>query len=330
MATLKDVANEVGVSVATVSYVLNGTGSVSQAVKNKVNKAVAKLGYRPNRRAQAMRTGVTKSIGLILPDLTNPFFPELAQKVETAARKKGFIVLLFDTQNEPQAEVEVFNILEQHGVDGIIWCPVSKAVPKTSKSMSCPIVVVDRPIGGFDVVQSDYKQGGVLLAEYVGQSGHVCLGLLSGPGDIESACQRRDSFVSALPDGIDIVWDVEVPFSMELTSDARSKLNEDVASLIVCGDDVIAVGAIKELNAMGLRVPEDVSVVGFDNIPWSTVVKPQLTTISQPLGALGAEAFKLLVTKMAEPEQTTKKIILDVELVVRESVAKPRGGMVRR
>jgi len=319
MATLKDVAKEVGVSIATVSYVLNDTGTVSKDVSNKVRAAVKKLGYRPNKKAQAMKTGVSNSIGLILPDLTNPFFPELAQKIEIMARKKGFTVILFNTLNKDDLEEEGFNILEQHGVDGIIWCPASNTTPKYLKTISSPIVVVDRPIKGFDTVQSDYKQGGALLSEYVNNSGHKNIALISGLQNIESAKQRRLGFIENLSSDIKIDWEIEEAFSMELSDSAKEKLEENKATLIVCADDVIAIGAINTLDNFGVKVPLDVSVLGFDNIPWSKVVRPQLTTINQPIASISREAVNLLVNKIQEPDPTVKTIVLGVDLIERDS-----------
>lgn len=322
MTTLKDVAKEVGVSIATVSYVLNGTGSVSEAVQARVHKAVKKLGYRPNRKAQAMRTGISNSIGMMIPDLTNPFFPELAQKVEIASRRIGFTVILFDAQEDTSAEEEGFKILDQHGVDGIIWCPVGSSVPDSARSAKCPIVLIDRPLEGFDVVQSDYSQGGQLLAEYAIKSGHRKIGLLSGPHQIESARQRRSGFLEAISDKAELVWDIEVPFSRNLPKNARAKLKEREATLILAADDVVAIGAMKALDELGLEIPADISIVGFDNIPWSTVVKPELTTINQPVSAIGSEAVALLVSKISNPGQPVKKIVLAVELIERDSVMK--------
>ena len=320
MVTLKDVAREVEVSVATVSYVLNGKGSVSPAVQEKVHEVVKKLGYRPNRKAQAMRTGLTRSIGLILPDLTNPFFPALAQKVEIAARSVGLTVTLFDTHNQQQAEEEGFNILHQHGVDGIICCPVSDKLPAIASTLNCPVVIIDRPVDGFDVVQSDYRRGGELIAEYVKASGHKRIGMLSGPADIASARQRRQGVLGSLSADIEIVWEAEVPFSRQLTTQALEYIKSDQVSMILAADDVIAIGAINELDELGIRVPEDVSVMGFDNMPWSTLVKPHLTTINQPIDSIGSEAVTLLLQKIHAPDAPVKTVVLSVNLIERDSV----------
>lgn len=323
MTTLKDVARAVGVSVATVSYVLTGRGSVSKETSVRVMAAVKKLGYRPNRTAQAMRTGFTQSIGLLLPDLTNPFFPQLAQKIENAARQRDFSVLLVDCQSNSDTEAEAFNLLKQQGVDGIIWCPASDSAPDSIHSVGCPVVIIDRPISGFDSVYSDYYKGGRLLGEYALSMGHTEVGLLSGPSHIEGARKRRQGFIDAVTGSdktLNIVWDLEVPFSTELTEESLLRLTKKDVSLIVAADDLIAVGAISALNEIGLHVPEDVSVTGFDNIPWSTVVTPKLTTINQAISAMGGEAVDILAEKISEPSMPIRTVLLDVELVERHSV----------
>ncbi len=328
MTTLKDVANAVGVSVATVSYVLTGRGSVSKETSLKVMAAVKKLGYRPNRTAQAMRTGFTQSIGLLLPDLTNPFFPQLAQKIENAARQRDFSVLLVDCQSNPDTEAEAFNLLKQQGVDGIIWCPSSDIAPDSIHSVGCPVVLIDRPISGFDSVYSDYYKGGQLLGEYALSMGHTQVGLLSGPKHIEGARKRRQGFIDSVtgPDkNLTIVWDLEVPFSTELSPESLQRLNEKDVTLIVAADDLIAVGAISALNEIGQRVPEDVSVTGFDNIPWSTVVTPKLTTINQAISAMGGQAVDILAEKISEPDMPIRTVLLDVELVERHSVKRVKA-----
>ena len=321
MATLKDVAKQVGVSVATVSYVLTGRGSVSQEVSKKVMTAVNELGYRPNRKAQAMRTGISNSIGMILPDLTKPYFPLLAQQVENAARKAGFVVLLVDCQNQVEAEQEGIDLLAQQSVDGVIWFPIDKEVPKNLDKLGFPVVLIDRSLPGFDTVHCDFTRGGALQAEYAIKLGHKRVGLLSGPKTIESARKRRKGFITAAGNKLDLVWDIEVPFSTSLTDEARKALQRNEVSMVVCADDLIAIGTMGAINEAGLKIPEQVSVVGFDNISWSTVVTPKLTTINQPIGAIGAEAFSILQQKIASPNGTTRTIILDVELVERASTA---------
>lgn len=323
MTTVKDIAAAVGVSVATVSNVLNGRPNVGRATRERVLRIAQQMDYRPNRAAQAMRTGRTRAIGLVLPDLTNPFFPELAQAVENTARSLGLLVCLVDSQSRPEGEADGFSLLLQHAVDGIIWCPLGSRVPAQMKNPARPVVLIDRPRAGYAVVHSNYLMGGRLLAEYATRMGHRRVGLLSGPQHIESARQRRDGFVKALPQGSEIAWEVCVGFDGVLTEEAcRALKQRRRATLIVAGNDLIAIGAIRRLAELGVRVPEEVSVTGFDNIRWTDLLTPRLTTIAQPVGAIGARAVELVQERMSGGKIDKQRTVFDVELVERDSVRK--------
>lgn len=320
MATLKDIASIVGVSVATVSYVLTGRGSVSDEVKEKVLAVAKDIGYKPNRKAQAMRTGMSKCIGLVIPDLTNPFYPELAQKIESAARAAGFSVIMMDCENDSSNEEEGLNLLEQQGIDGIIWCPTgSKSLARLAQ-LDCPTVLIDRAHPDFDAVHCDYVRGGALLAEYAIRCGHRKVGLLNGPQDIESARQRRLGFINAAGDDLEICWEVEGPFLPQLPEAAQAALQRADVSMVVAANDLIAIGAIDVLQQAGIAVPEQVSVVGFDNIPWSALITPKLTTINHAVANIANEAMDILVQKISAPEKPVRTVVLGVELVERQSV----------
>src|ERR1700757_1491241 len=243
MATVKDIAATAGVSVATVSNVFNDKPNVGRATRQKVLRVAKQLDYRPNRAAQAMRTGRTRAIGLVLPDLTNPFFPELAQAVENTARSRGLLVCLIDSQSRPEGEADGFALLMQHAVDGIIWCPLGPRRPAQLKSLARPVVLIDRPRPGYAVVHSNYRMGGRLLAQYALRMGHTRVGLLSGPQNIESARQRRDGVVSASPDKIEVAWEVNVGFDGVLSTEATDALlkHRKKATLVVAGNDLIAI-----------------------------------------------------------------------------------------
>ncbi|HET9107321.1 MAG TPA: LacI family DNA-binding transcriptional regulator [Steroidobacteraceae bacterium] len=321
MPTIKDLAARVGVSVATVSNVLNGKPNVGAAVRDKVLRAAKELGYQPHRAAQAMRTGRTRAIGLVLPDLTNPFFPQLAQAVENTARHLGLLVCLIDSQGGTEGESDGLILLSQHGVDGIIWCPVGPHIPAPLRDLDRPVVLIDRPKPGFAAVHSNYLQGGQLLARYALQQGHTRVGLLSGPSDLESAQQRRNGFIRAYPKRIRVAWEVRVGFDGILTREARDTLlRRQRASLIVAGNDLIAINAMHFLAEHGISVPDDVSVTGFDDISWAKVVSPRLTTIAQPLTAIGNRAVELLQGAMSGSKIPSRPTIFDVTLVERDSV----------
>jgi LacI family transcriptional regulator len=323
VVTVKDVAAAVGVSVATVSNVLNDRPNVGESTRRKVMEVARQLGYRPNRAAQAMRTGRTRAIGLVLPDLTNPFFPELAQAVENKARSLGLLVCLIDSQGSLHSESNGCSLLLQHAVDGIIWCPLGPRLPASLKKLSAPIVLIDRPRPGYAVVHSNYEMGGRLLAQYALRMGHTRVGLLSGPQNLESARQRREGFVKAFPNDIEIAWEVSVPFDGVLTAEAIELLvHRRKATLVVAGNDLIAISAIRSLGERGVVVPRDVSVTGFDNIRWTDVVTPRLTTIAQPVGAIGARAVQMMLDKIEGKKVDAARAIFDVELIERDSVAR--------
>jgi LacI family transcriptional regulator len=321
MATVKDIATAVGVSVATVSNVLNGKPNVGQTIRRKVLQTAKQLRYRPNRAAQAMRTGRTRAIGLVLPDLTNPFFPELAQAVENRARSLGLLVCLIDSQGRADGESDGFALLMQHAVDGIIWCPLGPRPPAALKKLDRPVVLIDRPGPGYAVVHSNYLMGGRLLAQYALRMGHTRVGLLSGPLDLESARQRRDGFVNGAPDEIDIAWEVNVGFDGILTAQAVDALKRRRnVTLIVAGNDLIAISTIRWLSEHGVEVPDEVSITGFDNIRWTDVVTPRLTTIAQPVGAIGKKAVDLMHGSMSGEKISAQHTVFDVGLIERDSV----------
>lgn len=321
MATIKDVARKVGVSVATVSNALNNKPNVGTDVRQKVLRAARQLGYRPHRAAQAMRQGRTRSIGLVLPDLTNPFFPQLAQAVENTARKLGLLVCLIDSQGTARGENDGLSLLSQHGVDGIIWCPVGPGIPPRLRALQRPVVLIDRPLPEFAAVHSNYLLGGQLLAEYALRRGHTRVGLLSGPRKLESAQQRRNGFLCAFPDRLAVAWEVRVGFDGALTAEARQALlRRRRATLIVAGNDLIAINAIRFLAQHGIDVPGDVSITGFDDISWAKIVSPRLTTIAQPLAAIGTRAVELLRDRMAGATVPAQATVFDVALVERDSV----------
>lgn len=323
MATLKDVATRAGVSTATVSYVLNGTGSISPEVAERILHAVEALGYRPNRSARALRTGRSRTLGLVLPDLTNPFFPELAQAVEHAARMKGYAVILIDSREEAEVEEQGFMLLAEYGIEGAIWCPISAHVLARP---SFPTVVIDRPIEGFDLVRADLRQGGALIAEYALELGHQRVGLLSGPQHLASARLRREGFLEVARDHLEVVWEVEVAFSRKLNEEAVAALQANEASLIVAANDTLAIGALSVLHTLSKRVPEEVSLLGFDDIPWAELVYPSLSTVKQPLTELGSEAVSLLHRRLQEPGLPLQQLLLDVKLVVRNSARAVHGS----
>ncbi len=324
--TLRDIAKLTGVSAATVSYVLNGKGSVGANVQKRVRETAKQLGYRANHVAKATRTGQTLSMGLILPDLKNPFFPQLAQTVQGAARRAGYAVFLVDSEGSVEVEQESAEDLIRRGVEGIIWCPATERDSLAEYRDDVPIVVVDRPLPNYDTISSDYHAGGGLLAEHLLSYGHKRIGMVVGPQSLSSARQRRDGFVEHLGGQAVVAWEVENPFSIDLSEQTHRHLRELDVTAIVCGNDFIAIGVIRALHELGCRVPQDVSVVGFDDIPWAAFSIPALTTVRQPFSALGREAAALLIRRIMGDESPLATLALDMRLVPRGSLRTAETG----
>lgn len=316
--TYKDIAREAGVSIAAVSFVLNRSGSVGPEVSERILKAVKSLGYRRNQLAQAMRTGRSKTFGLVLPDLCNPFFPELAQAIGDSARRAEYSILLAESGNGNH-EREALERLASHGVDGICWCPSSRQDLPAELNLGVPVVVIDRPLPHYDVVMSNYRMGGALLAQDIRSAGLHAVGLVVGPHDMPGTDQRRDALVDALDADCTIVWEVENDYDTDLRPDVVKALALRAVDAVVCANDMIAIGVVRQLAQLGAHVPQDVAVFGFDDIPWSAIVEPALTTIRQPLREIGEAAVRLLLHRIGAPDGAPCCEELDVSLIRRAS-----------
>jgi len=311
MARLKDVAQRAGVSTATVSNVLRGAKPATPAVQLRVLAAAAELGYVPNPHAQSLRTGNSRALGLVVPDLTNPYFPALVQAIETTARSLGYALIVMDAGNDTVREHESLALLASYRVAGVVWVPVDD---RPAVDWPFPIVTVDRPLDGCDAVVADHAQGGALVA--------------AGPHALPSAAARRSGFLRAAEGALEVAWEHEVPFSSDLPPTAVARLGAHDCSVVVCANDAIAVGALRALREAGARVPEDVSVIGFDDVPWAEFVEPALTTVRQPLAELGAGAVAMLHARIAAPGDARRFETHPVTLVARRSVADLQAATV--
>jgi LacI family transcriptional regulator len=319
--TVHDVAKEAGVSIATVSYTLNDSGSISDEIRKKVRKAAKKLGYRQNRAARAMKIGRSDIIGLVIPNIENPFFATLAQAVLLECQRRDLQVFLLDTEGSHESETKAMQGLVQQGVDGIIVFPIDDSDLGAGGAVDVPVVVLDRDSVDRDVVQAEFAEGGRLLAEHLLSLGHKRFGLLEGPQLAVSARQRSEGFIDAVGTNGKIVWRYEHPFELTLTEQAKKLLKKGDVTAIFCGNDLIAMGAMHHLQEQGVAIPEKISVVGFDDIQFSGIVSPALTTVRMPIAQMGVEAVNLLARRLRDVEKigSRSKVILDVELVVRAS-----------
>lgn len=321
-ATIRDVAREAGVSIAAVSYALNRGGTIGEEVRQRVLDVAERLGYRANQSARAVRTGRSMTLGLLVPDLNNPYYPALAQSFERAARRQGYTVMLIDTAGETAEEIPGIRRLEQHGVDGIVWCQTAAHDAMSPTDFSIPVVIIGTPIDGVDNVTTRDIDGGAILGHHLIDMGHRRIGMLTAGAIADSKYDRRSGFVEATRAAADIVWEEKVPFAVDLPENARAALARRDVTAVMCGNDLIAVGALRAARQLGIAVPDELSVVGFDDIPWAGIVEPPLTTIRQPVGEMAEAALTLLLDRFAKPDRPAHYLKVGVDLVVRASVAR--------
>jgi len=322
--TLKEVARAAGVSLASASYAVNGTGSLGEATREHVLRTASKLGYRQNLNARAMRTGSTRALGLVLPDLNNPFFPALAQSVIQTARSYGYSVFVTDTEGSEELETQSLRLLVEHGVDGIVWFPIGDKNTAGSLIEDIPTVVIDRTLSGIESIQADYAAGGRLAAEHLVNAGHRSIGVISGPTDILSMRERCNAASGYIRQHAELAFQVTNGFSIDLEPKVKDAIKSREATAVFVGADLIALGVMQYARSIGILVPEKLSVIGFDDIPWAQISQPPLTTVEIPVGDMAAEAVEAVLRKSRDQGEPRRKIVFDMSLVERGSVARRR------
>jgi len=332
MATIKEVANLAGVSVATVSHVINETRYVSDSVRKQVQQAMDELGYRPNTLARSLRRGQTHTLGLILPDSANPFFAEVGRSIEIAAFAAGYNVILCNTENDFEKETLYTNVLINKRVDGMIFVATGARSDSLQKLMELglPAVVMDRefPEMEMDVVLSDNHQGGYLATQHLIALGHRRIGCIAGPSKITPSALRVAGYTQALQEsGLTVNPD----FIMH--GDFHPESGYKVAGEMLAGptpptaifacNDLMAIGVLRAVAETGQRVPEDIAVIGYDDIELASYATPPLTTIKQPTLEMGSATLKFLLSRIKEKRSTPQRMLLPVSLVVRGSCGQP-------
>lgn len=328
--TIKEIAKLAGVSTATVSKVVNHKDdNISDATRERVLEIIEANNYVPNRIASSMITKKTNTIGLIIPDITNPFFPEVARGVEDYANKAGYHVVLCNSDNDPKKEITYIAMLQEKMVDGIIFTSSSlrNKVTKEFTRMQIPVITVDREIEGLKTkgkITVDNISGAYSGVKHMIERGYKRILHLGGPITSKPSLDRLEGYKKALSD-FGIPFDPELCYEGNYTSEwgykgVKNALDKGIAfDGIFCGNDMIAIGVIKALNEKGIKVPDDIGVLGFDNIYMATVVTPNLTTVSQPNYQMGYTAAEMLIHIIMNPSSNIKEVELKTELIIRES-----------
>ncbi|HLG76066.1 MAG TPA: LacI family DNA-binding transcriptional regulator [Ktedonobacteraceae bacterium] len=328
MATIQDVARAAGVSISTVSHVLNNTRFVQPETRERVESAIRRLGYQPNAVARSLRRRTTNTIAMIVPDSANPFLAELARSVEDAAFAEGYNMILCNSAASVEREEACIRMLLSKQMDGFIFVPLSRDPERLRLLLDAEVpVVILRDLAGavpVDAVLTDNEQGGYLAGHYLLQLGHRRIGFLSGPRDSMLSEQRLAGFRRALCEG-----GVELSDELTLFGDFRYDSGQSAMvqllqsasppSAVFVTSDLMAIGALQALHHAHLRAPQDISLVGFDNIFLSSLVSPPLTTIAQPIQEIGQQAIAALLRRIQEPALAPFRLLLPSQLVERES-----------
>jgi DNA-binding LacI/PurR family transcriptional regulator len=333
-ATIYDVAKEAGVSIATVSKVINGKGKISEETRGSVLAIMDRMDYQPSVIASALTGKKTFTLGLLVPDISNPFFAEIARAIEDQSQRYGYSVVMCSTDNKDDKVERYIALLLQKSVDGIIIATgidkinileqlLSKRIPVVLLAREMPLVAVNT------VVVDDYV-GGSMAANHLLELGHKRMAVLGESAKVVSSRERIRGFRQTLEDE-------QIPFREEWLKycdyrieDGKLKAlellqTEDRPTAIFACNDMLAVGALQAAKEAGVKVPDELSIVSFDNTILATVTDPQLTTIAQPMDYMGKAVVDLIVDELKGSKSIKQRTVLRPELLIRESTASHLG-----
>jgi LacI family transcriptional regulator len=339
--TIRDVARAANVSISTVSHVLSGKRPTSGQTRRQVHEVIKRLGYRPNRVAQSLVWRRPFALGLIIPDITNPYFPAFALGAEHRVREHGYTLVLGNSEYDPQREAAYLELLRSQQLAGAIYClgdELSPILPEIQRAVEdgVALVLVHSPMPSVPTVCADNRQGGRLAAQHLYDLGHRAIGLVSALPLDEGMADREGGFLDFLREAGMAVDRAAVPtmygdHQIEGGRRATAELLQHAPQLtaIFVLNDLMALGALEAARAAARRVPIDLSIVGFDDIPFAALANPSLTTVGQPIRELGERAADLLLRVIEDGVPRTVEtnaqpnVLLPNELMLRQSTAPP-------
>lgn len=326
--TIKVVAAEAQVSTATVSRVLSGLNGVGKAARERVLQTVRRLDYQPNRLARDLRAGLRKVIGVIIPDLQNPFFPGVVHGVEAVLYQAGYTLVLGHSDGVAEREQAHLAMLRGEGAAGVILIPDNGpgADYRALREWKLPVVAVDRAPSGLevDLVSCNNREGTQRATEHLLQHGYQDIAFINGPENLSVSQERLRGYQDALR-----AAGITPPAPFVLHSDFRQAGGRSgmqrLLSLakppraVLIGNNLMTLGALEAIYERGWRVPEQVAVVGFDDLPWAGSLRPPLTAVAQPLEEIGRTAARLLLERLQRPDHMVRQVVLPTQLIVRDS-----------
>jgi DNA-binding LacI/PurR family transcriptional regulator len=334
MSSIRDVARAAGVSTATVSHVVNNTRYVSEEVRARVLAAVERCGYIPDANARSLASGRSRTLGLVVSDISNPFFPELVKAIETAAFEHGYDIVLSNTNYDPARTSQYVRRFIERKAAGVVLMTSeldrSLIAELARREVSVVFLDLGEPGPHMTNLKLDYGTGIDEAIRHLVTLGHRRIAFIGGPPRLPSAALRLAAFRASLsrylPDAPELIY--EGDFKLEGGARAASEMLAERPTAVLAANDMTALGAINEFRAAGLSIPGDVSVVGFDDIAFASLCEPKLTTVCVPRESLGRRAVEALIATLSHPEQRGEEISIETRLVVRAStaVARAAGG----
>ena len=328
-ATIIDVARLANVSKSAVSRFINKQDGVSREAEEKITKAINELKYKPNTVARALKAKTTKSIGLIIPSIENPVFPPLVKVIEDTARKYGFSTILCNSEGSIEQEADYLGLLVEKQVDGVIFNAMGeyKESFEVLRNTNTPVVVIGRKIEKFDTanITVDNYKGAFMAVEYLIKSGMRDIAFLSGHLESSTAINDRyEGYKAALEaNGIGFKPNLVIKEvrSFEGGIDAASELiaRKEKFDSVFASNDIMAIGCMEKLLDCGYSIPNDISVIGYDDIPSARIIKPKLSTVINPVNGFGVEAVKALLRIIYTGNDSHMEKKFEPELVIRES-----------
>lgn len=328
--TIKDIAKAAGVSTATVSMVFNNKDkNISQSTRERILKIGKDYNYIPNSMARSLVTRQSRTLGLLVPDIVNPFFPEVARGAEDRARESSYSIIICNTDDNVDRENTYINVLSEKMVDGIILTHSANRNKEKHGLKNCrvPLILIDRDYDSPNIVGKvliDNTEASYNGVSYLIKKGYTKIAYIAGSLNTRTAQDRLNGYKKALIDN-NLKYDEKLvlvgEYRTQWGSHAASTLIKDKYDIqaIFCGNDLIAIGAMKTLAENNILIPDDIAVMGFDDIYISSLVHPELTTIKQPNYKMGYEAVNMMVDYLDNKEIKEKNLILNTELIIRKS-----------
>jgi DNA-binding LacI/PurR family transcriptional regulator len=327
-ATVKDVSHAAGVSTATVSRVLGGFQEVSPDARQRVLAAARELNYQINRTARNLRKSTTSKIGVILSDIQNPFFGSIVRGVENVTIGADYTLVLGNSDEDPQRERRLIDMLLEEGVAGIILAPTSSDAASYLPLFhsGAPFVIIDRqlPLAPVDTVMVDGAAGAALAVNYLASLGHQRIGYVGGLPHLSVMYERQQGYRAALDRlGFPCLDAYQRQGNNRQDGGYRGVLEllslADPPTAILIANNLMTLGGLQAINERGLEIPDQVSLVGFDDMDWAQSLRPPLTVIAQPAYDMGEIAASLLLERILDPARSFRKVILNTDLVIRAS-----------